>query len=784
MKNLLCLLIFLCPFMIFAQDTITVVYYNVLNYPNPSNNDPQGNDNARAIAFREIMEEADADIILIEELKSATGADMLKNELNNNTQGKVFDRAPQFFGYGNSSLGNMIFFNTNLSSLIFQEEVPRINSQEAPDGSINIAPRPNSYYELEVFSPANPVDKDTIHFFVGHFKASDSNHSNEPFLIPDNERRVLSALDIMDYTNTNLQPTDNIMAGGDFNFYSYLSDNTNAPFHDEPAYDSLINPVSYPIHFIDKQGPWTRDSAAPSSVTKYTQSTRLNYNEYGNEGASAGLDDRFDFALINDALDLGLKKTRYIEGSNIAFGSPNQLDVSVLSGNSPVKNQLHAMSDHLPVLTKLAFNYSTECLIAGVSTNGSCQGIDYTYEVSFGANYDSGTYEVVDITNGNTVLATDTISPISITISSITDTTAFQIVVRDALDTSCVSLPTTITPENCSTNCGITITAINTICQPDSLYDLEVCFDYQNPASDSVNIIVAGQFFGAYPLPTVSGECIVIPSNTLNMTGDGSAMLEVLVQNVPPPIPPTEPFISEFHYDNGGTDVGEFIEITAANGTDLSEYTLYFYNGNGNIVYNSYQLSGAISNVSNTCEAVAFQLPFTIQNGAPDAIALVNNISSEVLEFISYEGTLVASGGPANGMTSIDINVQESSGTSAGFSLQKTDAGWVGPIPETPSVLNDGLTSCSSGSGSVTCEASSTYDEPDCSVNTCPMNLVENTSPIPDGAYQASENISSSAELSNTGNVIFNAGVSIDLLPGFYVPQGAEFLGIIGGCTP
>ncbi len=691
MKYLLCLLIFLCPFIMFAQDTITVVYYNVLNYPNTSNNDPQGNDNARAIAFREIMEEADADIILVEELKSGTGADMLKNELNNNTQGKVFDRAPQFFGYGSSSLGNMIFFNTNLSSLIFQEEVPRINSQQTPDGSTNTAPRPNSYYELEVFSPANPVDKDTIHFFVGHFKASDSNHSSEPFLIPDNERRVLSALDIMDYTNTNLQATDNIMAGGDFNFYSYLADNTNAPYHDEPAYDSLMNPVSYPIHFIDKQGSWTRNSASPSNVTKYTQATRLNYNEYGNEGASAGLDDRFDFALINETLDLGLKKTRYIEGSNVVFGSPNQLDAPVTSGNSPVKNQLHAMSDHLPVLMKFEFDYADPCMFS--------------------------------------------------------------------------------------------ITEIHTTCQPNGLYDLQVCFDYQNPESDAVNIMVEGQLFGPYPLPVVSDECIVIPANTLNMVGDGSTMLDVLIQNVPPPTPTTEPFISEFHYDNSGTDTGEFIEITAADGTDLSQYTLYFYNGNGNYVYNSYQLSGSISNMSNTCEAVAFQLPFTIQNGSPgsDAIALVHNASSGVLEFISYEGTLTASGGPANGMTSIDINVQESSGTLAGFSLQKTDAGWVGPIPETPGVINDGLTVCNSA-GTI-CEASSTYDEPDCSLDTCPVNLVENTLPIPDGTYQASEHISSSSEVSNTGNVIFDAGVAIDLLPGFCVPQGAEFLGTIGGCA-
>ena len=41
-------------------------------------------------------------------------------------------------------------------------------------------------------------------------------------------------------------------------------------------------------------------------------------------------------------------------------------------------------------------------------------------------------------------------------------------------------------------------------------------------------------------------------------------------------------FISEFHYDNDGADVGEFIEVTADAGTDLTGYSAGSnYNGNG-----------------------------------------------------------------------------------------------------------------------------------------------------------------------------------------------------------
>ncbi|MEM1436490.1 MAG: hypothetical protein AAGG11_20740, partial [Pseudomonadota bacterium] len=42
-----------------------------------------------------------------------------------------------------------------------------------------------------------------------------------------------------------------------------------------------------------------------------------------------------------------------------------------------------------------------------------------------------------------------------------------------------------------------------------------------------------------------------------------------------------DPYISEFHYDNAGADVGEFIELAGPAGTELTGYELVLYNGNG-----------------------------------------------------------------------------------------------------------------------------------------------------------------------------------------------------------
>ena len=44
---------------------------------------------------------------------------------------------------------------------------------------------------------------------------------------------------------------------------------------------------------------------------------------------------------------------------------------------------------------------------------------------------------------------------------------------------------------------------------------------------------------------------------------------------------PGDIFISEFHYDNAGADAGEFVEVTAPAGTDLTGWSIVLYNGTG-----------------------------------------------------------------------------------------------------------------------------------------------------------------------------------------------------------
>ncbi|UZR98581.1 T9SS type A sorting domain-containing protein [Chondrinema litorale] len=137
----------------------------------------------------------------------------------------------------------------------------------------------------------------------------------------------------------------------------------------------------------------------------------------------------------------------------------------------------------------------------------------------------------------------------------------------------------------------------------------------------------------------------------------------------------TPVFINEIHYDNASTDAGEAIEIAAPAGTDLTGWSIVLYNGSNGSEYDTETLSGTITDQANGYGFLSISYPVNgIQNGGPDGIALVD-ASSNVIQFLSYEGSFTAVGGVADGLTSTDIGVAESSSTEIGFSLQLSGAG-------------------------------------------------------------------------------------------------------------
>ena len=130
-------------------------------------------------------------------------------------------------------------------------------------------------------------------------------------------------------------------------------------------------------------------------------------------------------------------------------------------------------------------------------------------------------------------------------------------------------------------------------------------------------------------------------------------------------------FINEFHYDNSGMDVNEGIELAGLAGTDLSGYHLLLYNGSNGTVYSDILLEGVISDQSGNYGALFFSA--SLQNG-PDGIALTNN-NGGVLQFISYEGSFMATNGDAAGMNSVDIGLFEATNSKPNASLQLAGTG-------------------------------------------------------------------------------------------------------------
>ena len=165
-------------------------------------------------------------------------------------------------------------------------------------------------------------------------------------------------------------------------------------------------------------------------------------------------------------------------------------------------------------------------------------------------------------------------------------------------------------------------------------------------------------------------------------------------------------FINEIHYDNAGGDVGEAVEIAGPAETNLAGWDLVLYNGNGGAVYGTTEIGAVIPNQGDGAGTVVVNYPSNgLQNGSPDGIALVTD-QGVVVQFLSYEGSFTAVGGPADGMTSEDIGVSEASSTPIGESLQLVGVGsdyadftWTGPTGATFGEVNDGQTIAVVGGG-------------------------------------------------------------------------------------
>ena len=228
-----------------------------------------------------------------------------------------------------------------------------------------------------------------------------------------------------------------------------------------------------------------------------------------------------------------------------------------------------------------------------------------------------------------------------------------------------------------------TLTASDGAASGTTSTDIGVAETASTPVGQSLQLVGVGEGAEdfAWQAPTAATPGTPNDGQTL---GDGSV-----------PTPPVALWINELHYDNEGADRDEGVEVAGTAGTDLTGWSVAFYNGSTGAVYATEPLTGQVDDEGDGLGAVWFDVD-GLQNGSPDGLALVDP-DGGVAEFLSYEGTVTATSGPAAGLTATDLGVAESSATPKGRSLQRTGSGqavgdfaWSSPQRHTRGKVNRG----------------------------------------------------------------------------------------------
>ena len=148
-----------------------------------------------------------------------------------------------------------------------------------------------------------------------------------------------------------------------------------------------------------------------------------------------------------------------------------------------------------------------------------------------------------------------------------------------------------------------------------------------------------------------------------------------------------EIWINEIHYDNSGTDEGEFIELAVSSDfPNISAVTITLYNGNSGGEYDAVTLNNFnVGSSNNGFTFYYYDFPSNgIQNGAPDGVQLLMNGS--IVDAVAYEGSLADSDG--NPMEEGGEDYQTSSEEAQSISRSGLDGSLWEEMVITPGAIN------------------------------------------------------------------------------------------------
>lgn len=308
---LILLLIALSSFS-YSQQQIKIMTYNLLNYPNTDTN-------IRNPHFRTVINSINPDIIVVCEINTQSGVNsFLNNVLNYSSAG--YTSGTYIDGFDTD---NAIFYKSSLINFL---------------GNTKIV---TQLRDINVFKISDKRYSDTLLIYAVHLRAGDTSIV----------RRGAEADSLRKKTNI-LPAGTNFIVLGDFNIYGSA----------EPAYQKLVQDnTADDGNFID---PLSMTGTWNSFAYRFyhTQSTRT--RSFG-DGATGGLDDRFDMILNSNAIvkNGGIK---FLPATYTSFGNDgNHFNDSInkipnTAVSQAVANALHYAADHLPVYAVYEFGSATQ----------------------------------------------------------------------------------------------------------------------------------------------------------------------------------------------------------------------------------------------------------------------------------------------------------------------------------------------------------------------------------------------------------------------------------------
>jgi len=312
MKSMLICFVWIMSLSI-AQSDHTFMTYNLLNYQD---------ENDREDDFITILNFVVPDLIIAEEVVGQTGFNHFMSDVLEIVEAGAWSGAD--FTNQSATQDIALFYRHDVFSFISTQLINTAQSSGTRDVVEWIMEHNDSGVQFKVYGV--------------HLKAS-SGTTNA-------QQRLTEVTLLRNYLNT-LSDGSHFIVAGDFNIYSNSSSS-------EPAFDMLTGSSTDNsgrlYDPIDRIGHWHNNG---SFADVHTQSSR--------GGSYGGLDDRFDWIFVSDAVLNDTYEMNYADGTYWSIGNDgNHFNQAINDGNNAsvndaVANALHDASDHLPVKAVFTF---------------------------------------------------------------------------------------------------------------------------------------------------------------------------------------------------------------------------------------------------------------------------------------------------------------------------------------------------------------------------------------------------------------------------------------------